>query len=311
MPISYAPTSWNPAIGCEPVSEGCKNCWAEKLHNRRYKANVIAALAGTGEAFKKGTLLDGTPPQNARVQSLDNRFNLPFPEQYDVPFAQLQFLLGRLSQPLRWRKPRTVAVCFMGDLFEEHVPDEFIERVLATAWVARLHRYLFLTKRAERMHAFFQESPKRIYNIGVLGEEIAGRQMPSMIWPLPNVWLGVTAENQRMADERIPLLLDTPAAHRWVSLEPLLGAVDLTHYLPRLATDTIWPDAAQLYHRGLDWVVVGGESGPGHRPMDQAWVWDIYDQCGNADVPYYGKQIAASRPGQPLPAHLGRKELPW
>jgi protein gp37 len=255
-----------------------------KLHERRWTSNAMLA-GGAAIGF------------NAAARVREAGMALPFPRQYDQRFSKIQLLPDRLSQPLRWRKPRTVAVCFMGDLWHPDVPDEFIERVLAVTWVARLHRYLFLTKRAERMHAFFQDSPKRIYNIGLRGEEIAGRDMPSMIWPLPNVWLGVTAENQRMADKRIPPLLKTPAAHRWASIEPLLERVDIAQYIETLP--------------GLDACVVGGESGPGYREMAMPWVERLSVQCDVARVPYYGKQRAATRPGQPLPGYLGRKELPW
>jgi protein gp37 len=250
---------------------------------------------------------------------------LPFPPQYDQPFSKVQLLPGRLDIPLHWRKPRMVFVCSMSDLFHEEVPDEFIERVLATAWVARLHTYLFLTKRAERMRAFFSESSKRIYNIGILGEEIAGRAMPSMIWPLPNVWLGVSVENQATVDERIPLLLDTPAAVRFVSAEPLLGPVDLEPYMIDLrdVTDDLLdaPDGAEVdgmervgsqwcRNSGIDWLIVGGESGPHWRPMELAWVESLRAQCEAARVPMFGKQAAGPRPDIALPGRLGERSWP-
>ncbi len=271
MSIPYAPTSWNPTVGCTPVSEGCKNCWAMKLHNQRF------------EAYWRN------------VGSL--------PEQYAEPFEKIQLLPERLAQPLRWRKPHTVAVCFMGDLFHEAVSDRFITQVLDAFEEAPQHTYLFLTKRAERMRRLFT------------------------VWwrartPAPNVWLGVTAENQRMADERIPLLLDTPAAHRWVSLEPLLGPVDLAH-IPlstEVGIDTLRGlgyhheyGVGANRHERLDWIVAGGESGPGYRPMELDWAKDIADQCTAARVPFYMKQVAASRPSQPsgVPMLDIAKELPW
>jgi protein gp37 len=280
MPISYARTSWNPVLGCEPVSEGCKNCWAMKLHTQRHNANCHVAA---------GAVMGRLPAPKARAADLP----LPMPAQYDLPFSHIQLLPDRLSEPLHWWKPRTVAVCFMGDLFHEQVPDEFLSRVWGTMADAERHTFLILTKRPERMRAF------------LLNDDLHRQPYWDYhgIMPLPNVWLGVTAENQRMADERIPLLLDTPGKH-WVSLEPLLGPVDLcglgvccSEHLP-----------AQL-----DGVVVGGESGPGYRRMDLQWAADIYAQCREANVPVYFKQIAAPRPGQPsgVAALDGAKELPW
>jgi protein gp37 len=199
----------------------------------------------------------------------------------------------------------------MGDLFHEQVPDEFIDEVFSTMWLADVeqkgHTFLLLTKRPERMRDYIAYRKSRLLR------EYGPEHEKAVPHVVPNVWLGVTAENQHWADERISLLLATPAAHRWVSLEPLLSAVDISRYLPRLATDTIWPDAAKLYHRGLDACVVGGESGPGHRPMELSWARSIVTQCQSANVPVYFKQAAASRPGQP--AHDlfldFVKELPW
>jgi protein gp37 len=302
MPISYAPTSWNPVLGCEPVSEGCKNCWAMKLHAQRHNANCHVAA---------GAVMGRLPAPKARAADVP----LPMPAQYDLPFSHIQLRPARLSEPLHWWKPRTVAVCFMGDLFWEHVPTDFVVRVFEIMAMASRHTFLLLTKRPERMRR-------------ILAHGFDPALQP---WPLPNVWLGVTAENQRMADERIPLLLDTPGNH-WVSLEPLLGPVDLTRIMGNLGDrvdlriDTLLGRSTGAWHGRetavflldpknprLDWVVVGGESGPGHRPMPLEWAADIYDQCRAANVPYYFKQRAASRPGQPsgVAALDGAKELPW
>jgi protein gp37 len=287
MPISYAPTSWNPVVGCTPVSEGCKNCWAMKLHNQRFWNN-----RQTGKF-----LYETRGGRDAIREARRNGNKLPFPPQYDLPFGSIQLLPDRLSEPLHWWNPRTVAVCFMGDLFHEQVPDEFLSRVWGTMADAERHTFLILTKRPERMRAF------------LLNDDLHRQPYWDYhgIMPLRNVWLGVTAENQRMADERIPLLLDTHAAHRWASLEPLLSAVDLAGYLGMRQI------VSGVHSPGLDWVIVGGESGPGHRPMELEWAAALYDQCRAAHVPYYFKQRAASRPGQParVGALDGAKELPW
>jgi protein gp37 len=278
---------------------------------------VKAALAGTGEAFKKGTLLDGTPPQNARAQSLDNRFDLPLPRQYDLPFSNVQLIPGRLDEPLHWRKPRTVFVCPQSDLFHEQVSDEFISWVFAAMSMAPGHRFLLLTKRAERMHQYLTEMSTNpdayvwawAHETSNVFLDGAPAPSPTEVWPLPNVYLGVSVENQHWADQRIPLLLDTPGKH-WVSIEPMLGPVDLTKIAD---TDESWIDAlgGKRYSTAqhvairpkdaprLSWLVVGGESGPGYRPMELAWAKDIADQCTAARVPFYFKQIAANRPGQP------------
>jgi protein gp37 len=210
----------------------------------------------------------------------------------------------------------------MGDLWHPEVPDAFIDEVFATMAQAERHKFLVLTKRAERMYSYLSSQTRRV-DVALTIQIRARTGENSLVpWPLPNVWLGVTAENQRMADERIPLLLKTPAAHHWVSLEPMLGPVDLAH-IP-LSGETGLDTLRGLgYHHEpgvgtnrwphLDWVVVGGESGPGHRPMDLQWAADIYAQCRAANVPCYFKQRAASRPGQPsgVAALDTAKELPW
>ena len=128
---------------------------------------------------------------------------------------------------------------------------------------------------------------------------------PNPEWPLSNCWLGVSAENQHWADERIPLLLRTPAAHRWASLEPLLGRLNLDAFLyKKLGWHPNGPER-------LDWVVVGGESGPGHRAVHLRWILSIADQCFGAKVPYFGKQASGARPNAPLPGSIARRELPW
>jgi protein gp37 len=293
MPISYAPTSWNPVVGCTPVSEGCKNCWAMKLHNQRHKG----------------------------YHSYKN-----FPVQYLKPFEEVQLLPERLSEPLRWRTPRTVAVCFMGDLFHEQVPIEFIRAVFYVMENASQHTFLLLTKRPQRAHDTWKEyllypppgEAGVIFKGDAMAQWLGGKRLKittTYKWP-ENVWLGVTAENQRMADERISLLLKTPAAHRWASLEPLLGPINMYEGLSGLQVhmELEWEgDLVDLDGARLDWVVVGGESGPGHRPMDPQWAADIYAQCHAANVGCYFKQIAESRPGQPsgIPMLDTAKALPW
>lgn len=160
----------------------------------------------------------------------------------------------QLDLPLRWRQPRMIFVNSMSDLFHDLVPDEFIVEVLATMERARWHTFQILTKRPGRMASFMR------------------RHRPK---PLPNVWLGTSVEDQRWARIRIPKLLATPAAVRFLSCEPLLGALNL---------------GAWLSPGKIHWVIVGGESGPRHRPPLPRWVRSLRDQCREADVPFFFKQ---------------------
>jgi protein gp37 len=181
-----------------------------------------------------------------------------FPEVYPDGFG-VQLRVERLDQPKRWRKPRRVFVCSMSDLFHDDVPDRFIFDILWTMRTLPRHTFQILTKRPERMRSLV----RRKFRTNE---------------PPQNVWFGVSVENQSAADERIPLLLDTRDAVRWLSCEPLLDPVDLGPYLD-----------------DLDWVVVGGESGPGARPMDLDWAREIRDQCIGAGVPFFFKQVGGRR----------------
>lgn len=187
----------------------------------------------------------------------------------------------RLDQPLHWKKPRRIFVNSMSDLFHEDVPDEFIDQVFAVMAQSPQHTFQVLTKRPERMREYMNH-PVRL-------NMWADAEIPlvSSEWgdfPLPNVWLGVSVEDQATAYERIPLLLQTPAAVRWISAEPLLGPVDLRYfnynYLDKLPKGVI----------SLDWVVVGGESGPKARPMHPDWARSLRDQCQAAGVSFLFKQ---------------------
>ena len=187
-----------------------------------------------------------------------------------------------LRKPVSWRAPRMIFVNSMGDLFHEDAPDWWINRVFAVMRDSPQHSFQCLTKRARRMRDY-------ILAWSAVADRIRRRHPNGhkLRWPFANVWLGVSVEDQRPAEERLPLLLETPASVRWASVEPLLEAVDLR---------------AWLHPGGLDWVVVGGESGPGARPFDLAWAQHILKQCRVADVPCFIKQLGV-RPvenGKPL-----------
>ncbi|OGN54064.1 MAG: hypothetical protein A2098_02680, partial [Chlamydiae bacterium GWF2_49_8] len=251
----WTDATWSPVTGCTKVSAGCRGCYAERLFPRVYGRDLVVDEGG------------------------------PRPRKFtDVLMHQ-----NRLEQPLHWKQPRRVFVNSMSDLFHEDIPNEFIVRVFAVMAEAQQHVFQVLTKRPKRML-----------------EMLSGPWINWNPWPLPNVHLLVSIENQETANERIPLLLRTPAAVRGVSAEPLLGPVDFT----RIPID----NGAVLNclngfedYRGpeimgsgwgskkLQWVIAGCESGPKARPMDLAWVRSIRDQCTEAGVPLFVKQLTGRK----------------
>ncbi|WP_420433081.1 phage Gp37/Gp68 family protein [Hyphobacterium sp.] len=260
--IEWTDATWNPVTGCTLVSEGCRNCYAAELAAGRLQNHP----SRKGLAVRNA---DGIAKFTGEV-----RFN----EQW-------------LDQPLRWRKPRRIFVCAHGDLFHESVPDEWIDRVFAVMALAPQHVFQVLTKRPERMREYMLERGHAAYN--------APRLDPN-VWPAPNVWLGVSVEDQATSDERIPPLLATPASLRFLSAEPLLGLVDLN----RVASpfyEVGFYDALNGLHRagpmddgervsGVDWVIAGGESGARARPCHPMWIRSLRDQCAAAGVPFFFKQ---------------------
>lgn len=247
--IEWTEATWNPVTGCTKVSQGCKHCYAEREW-ARLSANP-KATAYFGRAF-----------------------------------GDVKCHPERLDQPLRWKRPRRIFVNSMSDLFHEDVPCGFIDRVFAIMAQSPQHTFQVLTKRPERMLEYMTH-PVRL-------NMWADANIPliSSVWgdfPLPNVWLGVSVEDQDTADERIPLLLQTPAAVRWVSAEPLLGPVDLEFGEIDIALEKDgFGNSAIL--GGIDWVVVGGESGPKARPMHPDWARSLRDQCAASGVPFLFKQ---------------------
>jgi len=203
------------------------------------------------------------------AQRLRGRFGYPKHDPF-CPGTEHQDRV--FEQPTHWRKPRRIFVCSMGDLFHRDVRTQTIDRIfgLMTHPMSGMshHTYLLLTKRPERL--------------------LEGHAERFAEWP--NIWLGVTAENQQRADERIPILLEIPAAVRFVSVEPMLGPVDLSRYLgqvPEASHDT-WLD-----YDPLNWVICGGETGPSARWMQSKWAGDLHDQCLAAGVPFFLKQWGA------------------
>ena len=242
--IEWAEESWNPVTGCTAVSEGCENCYARRMAKR---------LAG--------------------------RYGYPA----DGPF-RVTLHPERLEQPFKWRKPRRIFVCSMGDLFHPDVPFGIVHKIFDYVAVeAGQHVYIVLTKRPERLKQYINEYED--WNPSEAG----------------NIWLGVSAENQARADERIPVLLSIPAAVRFVSIEPMLGRVNLrpvtrdeeyTDYLKgeRGATCQHIAVKPEKLSGELNWVIVGAETGPGRRMMLPRWARDVKDQCVAAGVPFFFKQ---------------------
>jgi protein gp37 len=292
--IEWCDSTWNPTSGCTPISEGCKNCWARRMAPR----------------------LAGRCGYNA-----------------EEPF-RVTFHPDQLDKPLRWKKPRRIAVSLMGDLFHEDIPDEWIARIWAVMLGCPQHIFLVLTKRPERMAAWLN----RCGNGGNLGWITHDNTKPEKSyggtgiivgntdnWPLCNVWLGTSVENQKAADERIPWLLKCPADARFMSMEPLLGPVDIPLYpkqCPNCKKSTegrvtgLRGDRAEAFSwycgrksccnslplPSVDWIICGGESGPHARPMHPDWVRSIRDQCQSAGVPFFFKQVGEWLPSLDVPS---------
>jgi protein gp37 len=201
----------------------------------------------------------------------------------------------RLREPLHWRKPQRIFVNSMSDLFHDFVFDynsSFIDEIFAVAAACPQHTFMILTKRSKIMKNYFNHPRRTMYVESALEWLYEGRihMMPELVWPLPNVWLGVSVEDQRAAEERISDLLETPAAIRFVSCEPLLGPVYLDE-IPQVLLSVTKRKDSYLVDRGkLDWVIVGGESGPKARPMHPDWVRGIRDQCLAGNIPFFFKQ---------------------
>lgn len=242
--IEWTDSTWNPTTGCNKVSPGCKNCYALRDWGRLSK----------------------------------NRKTVYFGRK----FEDVQTHPERLEVPLRWQKPRRIFVNSMSDLFHENVSQEFIQDVWVTMALARARGHIFqvLTKRAIGMvacvNALDVEYIRAIYDAATV-------TMPAWEWPLPNVWLGVSVENQQCADVRIPELLKVPAAVRFLSCEPLLGPIQLG--VGDQFFDYGVGDAAKIH-----WVIAGGESGPNARPTHPQWFRSLRDQCKAAGVRFHFKQ---------------------
>ncbi|MBP2495236.1 protein gp37 [Methylobacterium sp. PvP062] len=316
--IEWTDATWNPIAGCSLKSPGCTHCYA--MPTARRQELMMAALGRVSPYAGLTRVVNGKA----------------------VWTGDMRLVEAALTLPLRWQRPRRIFVNSMSDLFHEDVPDEWIDRVFAVMALCPQHTFQVLTKRADRMRAYLTRGPgggkqdvRNHIAWNVVGdvlrlvapawtmEPVDGKWRSRAIgacgtWPLPNVWLGVSAEDQRRADERVPDLLATPAAVRFVSAEPLLGPIDFRHIaIPCDAPQTtFFVDALTGFHgarysphmiasspnplpktSGLDWIIVGGESGPGARPMHPDWARQIRDACAAAGVAYLFKQWGSWGPG--------------
>lgn len=290
MPIEWTDATWNPTRGCRRISPGCVNCYAEK---------VAARFCGPGLPYEGLVKL--------------GRWN-----------GEGRFAADKLTDPLHWRKPKRVFVDSMSDLFYEEFSDEQIAAVFGVMAACPQHTFQVLTKRPARARRWFEwvAGAARTCNagrgMGVAAFCLAHAQRYSTDralslnvtetcarpWPLPNVWIGASVENQEYADKRIPELLRIPAAVRFVSYEPALGPVNFR---------TGWggdgdccdcgdsecpgPGSRGCDSMRIDWLIVGGESGTGARPFDIAWARSAVAQCKAAGVPVFVKQMGANPVG--------------
>jgi len=290
--IEWADVVWNPISGCTPISEGCQNCYAKRMANR-----------------------------------LRGRYDYPGDDPFKVTLHP-EKLVEPLKWKKRRRVFVCSMGDLFHEKVEEWMIDEIFGVILACRILNNIpdHKFMILTKRPERMKQYFTEREPvelikawaravnwiAINDPNVTFEDVVysetchdwdenGRNSNgseykpwgyiNRLWPLPNVWLGVTTENQQRADERIPILLQIPAAVRFVSVEPMIGSVDIDGYLgfngPRRMGDGL------MYYwvaPKIDWVICGGETGPGARPMHPDWVRSLRDQCQKAGVPFFFKQ---------------------
>ena len=279
--IEWAEHVWNPVRGCSRISPGCLHCYAERDAARKNANPKLPSYRGFAIFNERRE-----PMWTSKVELL--------PEMLEIP--------------LRRRKPTVYFVNSMSDLFHESLPEEAIDRVFAVMALCPQHTFLVLTKRAERMREYLTagtcglDARRRVQDL--LQPSGSTRHYEEAMrlyegWPLPNCWLGVSVENDEYR-WRIDHLVQTPAAVRFVSAEPLLGALDLTDCLRDgipTKEQLAGPLALHYMRHGsprLDWVIIGGESGPGARPFDLAWPRQILADCKAVKVPVFLKQLGTN-----------------
>lgn len=325
--IELTDRTWNPIVGCSKVSPGCENCYAERMAARLSSIQI--------KKFADGKATDMGSYSKVISGSRSGKF---------VWFGKTAFVESALTKPLHWKKPRRIFVCSMGDLFHETVPFEWIDKIFAIILANYLldnlgnSTFQILTKRSKRQLEYFtHRTPKEHIQAwaaagdgyvsmkdedtlfsevvrshcghhwdekGMAKDAYGDWQAVDNLWPLPNVWLGVTAEDQGRADERFPDLVNCPAAKRFVSCEPMLEEIDFK----KVPIENWWcPPMSEhelLNNKHFDYatpdlVICGGESGPGARPMHPDWARSLRDQCKDAGVAFMFKQWGAYTPNGP------------
>ncbi|MBN3948389.1 MAG: phage Gp37/Gp68 family protein [Nostoc sp. NMS7] len=278
--ISWTDETWNAITGCSRISAGCANCYA-----------ATAAASPRLQQF----------PQYQKVADWD---------------GTVEFVESQLLKPLSWKKPKRIFVCSMSDLFHENVPDEWRERIFAVMSLCQQHTFQVLTKRPDRALEYFNQQSlwAKWYEAAschlwsAIGEKFGGlinlqQHFNKQSFPLPNVWIGTSCENQAMADKRIPVLLQISAAVRFLSCEPLLDEVNLSHWVGcNCPADCFGQDPHNIYcpkstnfvGNHLSWAIVGGESGKGARECHIDWVRSLVQQCFIGDVPVFVKQLGSN-----------------
>ena len=269
--IEWCDATWNPVVGCSAVSPGCAHCYAKRIVTR------FPQMTGAK------TVLDYGGEQH--------------PLEFHGWDGRAHFMPHKIEQPLRWKKPRRIFVCSMGDLFHESITDDKIDAVFGIMWACMFtgtadvtipgHVFILLTKRPQRAAEYFAKDRRQEWSYAAAAhcssETCDGiyDQTYTHDGPHPRIWLGVSVEKQKNTD-RIEWLLNTPAAKRWVSLEPLLGYADIGLNCVN--------DPSKI-----DWVVAGAETGPGKRPMELDWARSVRDQCQEAGTPFFFKQDSQGR----------------
>ena len=273
--IEWTDATWNTLSGCTRISEGCDHCYIERtppfrMAHRKFSSPTVGGTTG------------------------------------------IVLHEDRLSLPLRWRNPRRVFVNSLADLFHDDVPTEHIAKVFATMARAERHTFQVLTKRPARMRSLLADGGLKL--VESTSDEETLFALTDAHWPLPNVWVGTSVESQKWADIRVPQLLRAEAAVRFLSCEPLLGPIDLgigdphrghdsddVHGAPhpKVCLDCSTEDREVEYFRrepggnGIDWVILGGESGHGARPLDPAWIQSVVNECRESGVAAFVKQLGS------------------
>lgn len=296
--IQWTDATWNPTRGCTRVSPGCENCYAERQAIRmagfERSRELEAPYKGLVERSPKGPRWTG----------------------------KIRLVPEKLEEPLRRRKPTRWFVDSMSDLFHEQIPDSYIAKVFGVMAFAAKHTFQILTKRQERMRNFVSQNQDAIYSEYELRWKAIGgaehHAARAWSWPLPNVWLGVSVEDQKRFAERWPELAKTPAAVRFLSVEPLLEALEFHECCSLCGGWSVQGKRLQCERCGAlwsgvrpDWIIVGGESGPGARPCNVEWIRSIVRQCREAGVPCFVKQLGAVVIDRNDAGFMGEEPTDW